>query len=150
MNRPTNTRTSADEPSSARRGRGLWSLLGFATIAALALGACGAAGTSIPSVPPSLVPKVTIEPGMTGGTACVDAATLAVFDQLKAPGADVQAILTANKDVLLKGVQSMQVTDPTTTTWKNDLVAALQAGDSAKAVTLLSQVTSGGVSITTC
>src|SRR4029079_13871364 len=127
-----------------------WSVLGMAALAALALGACGAAGTSIPTVPPSLVPQVTIGAGMSGGTACVDAATLAVFDQLKAPGADVQAILTANKDVLLKGVQSMQVTDPTTTTWKTDLVAALQAGDSAMAVTLLSEVARGGISITTC
>ena len=134
----------------ARRARGLRSVLGLTLLATLALGACGAAGTSIPTVPPSLVPQVTIGAGMSGGTACVDAATLAVFDQLKASGADVQAILTANKDVLLKGVQSMQVTDPTTTTWKSDLVAALQAGDSAKAVTLLSEVASGGISITTC
>ena len=133
-----------------RRPRGLRSVLGLTLLATLALGACGAAGTSIPTVPPSLVPQVTIGAGMSGGTACVDAATLAVFDQLKAPGADVQAILTANKDVLLKGVQSMQVTDPTTTTWKTDLVAALQAGDTAKAVTLLSEVASGGISITTC
>jgi len=132
------------------RARGPRSVLGLTLLATLALGACGAAGTSIPTVPPSLVPQVTIGAGMSGGTACVDAATLAVFDQLKAPGADVQAILTANKDVLLKGVQSMQVTDPTTTTWKTDLVAALQAGDSAKAVTLLSEVASGGISITTC
>ena len=137
-------------PIPTRRPRGLRSVLGLTLLATLALGACGAAGTSIPTVPPSLVPQVTIGAGMSGGTACVDAATLAVFDQLKAPGADVQAILTANKDVLLKGVQSMQVTDPTTTTWKTDLVAALQAGDTAKAVTLLSEVASGGISITTC
>ena len=133
-----------------RRAYGPWSVVGMAVLAALALGACGAAGSSIPTVPPSLIPEVTVEAGMSGGTACVDAATLAVFDQLKAPGADVQAILTANKDVLVKGVQSMQVTDPTTTTWKNDLVAALQSGDFAKATTLIAQVSSGGISITTC
>jgi hypothetical protein len=132
------------------RRRGLRNVLGLTLLATLALGACGAAGTSIPTVPPSLVPQVTIEAGMSGGTACVDAATLAVFDQLKASGADVQAILTANKDVLLAGVQSMQVTDPTTTTWKNDLVAALQTGDFAKAATLVAEVSSGGISITTC
>jgi hypothetical protein len=133
-----------------RRAHGAWSIVGMAAIAALALAACGGAGSSIPTVPPSLVPQVTIGAGMSGATACVDAATLAVFDQLKASGADVQAILTANKDVLLKGVQSMQVTDPTTTTWKNDLVAALQAGDVAKATTLIAQVSSGGIAISTC
>jgi len=137
MNRQTTT----------HRARGLWSVVGLAALATLALGACGAAGAT---VPPSLVPQVTIEAGMSGGTACVDAATLAVFNQLKASGADVQAILTANKEVLLAGVQSMQVTDPTTTTWKNDLVAALQAGDFAKATTLIAEVSSGGVAITTC
>ncbi len=44
----------------------------------------------------------------------------------------------------------MQVTDPTTTTWKNDLVAALQAGDVAKAGTLIAEVSSEGITITTC
>ena len=130
-----------------RRARSMWSVAGLAVVAAMALGACGAAGAT---VPPSLVPQVTVGAGMSGGTACVDAATLAVFDQLKASGADVQAILTANKDVLLAGIQAMRVTDPTTTTWKNDLVAALQAGDVAKATTLIAQVSSGGISITTC
>lgn len=136
------------ETSSRRRGA--WTVVGLAALAALALGACSAAGASVPPAAQSLVPQVTIEPGMSGGTACVDAATLAVFDQLKASGADVQAILTANKDVLLAGIQKMQVTDPTTTTWKNDLVAALQAGDFAKATTLVAEVSSGGITITTC
>jgi hypothetical protein len=139
-----------NRPIPTRRAHGLWSVVGLAALATLALGACGAAGSSIPTVPPSLIPQVTIGAGMSGGTACVDAATLAVFDQLKASGADVQAILTANKEVLLAGVQSMQVTDPTTTTWKNNLVAALQAGDFAKAATLVAEVSSGGISITTC
>ena len=138
------------QETPTRRAHGALSVVGIAALAALALAACGGAGSSIPTVPPSLVPQVTIGAGMSGATACVDAATLAVFDQLKASGADVQAILTANKDVLLKGVQSMQVTDPTTTTWKNDLVAALQAGDFAKATTLIAEVSSGGITITSC
>jgi hypothetical protein len=150
MNRPSSVTSVSAPQTPTRRACSLWSVVGLAAVATLALGACGAAGASIPAVPASLVPQVTIEPGMSGGTACVDAATLAVFDQLKAPGADIQAILTANKDVLLKGVQAMQVTDPTTTTWKNDLVAALQAGDNAKAAVLLAQVASGGITITTC
>ena len=72
---------------------GLRSVVGLAAVTVLALSACGAAGASIPTVPSSLVPQVTIEPGMSGGTACVDAATLAVFDQLKAPGANISPSL---------------------------------------------------------
>ena len=149
MNRPPSD-SNVSPPRMPARRRSTWSVLGFAVLTTLALGACGGAGASVPTVPPSLVPQVTIGAGMSGGTACVDAATLAVFDQLKASGADVQAILTANKDVLLAGVQTMQVTDPTTTTWKNDLVAALQAGDFTKAADLVAEVASGGITITTC
>jgi hypothetical protein len=138
-------------PATPNRHRvSTWSVATLVALAALALGACGGAGASIPTVPPSLVPQVTVGAGMADGTACVDGATLAVFDQLKASGADVQAILTANKDVLLAGVQAMQVNDPTTTTWKNDMVAALQAGDFTKAADLVAEVSSGGISITTC
>lgn len=149
MNRPEFA-WNVSPPRTLARRRSTWSLVGFMALAVLAVGACGGAGASVPTVPPSLVPQVTVGAGMSGGTACVDAATLAVFDQLKGSGADVQAILTANKDVLLAGVQSMQVTDPTTTTWKTDLVAALQAGDFTKAADLVAEVSSGGITITTC
>jgi len=142
-------------PNSPRRfsAAGIRRVALIGAIAAAAVAACGGASTSaIPSIAiPSNLPSVavTVEPGGSGGTACVDAATLAVIDQLKAPGADVQALLTSNKDVLIKGVQSMQVNDPTTTTWKNDFVAAVQAGDSAKVGTLLGQIDTD-IKITTC
>jgi hypothetical protein len=143
-------------PNASRRrvkAAGIRRLALTGAIAAFALAACGGASTSaIPTVVvPSNLPQVavTVEPGASGGTACVDAATLAVIDQLKAAGADVQALLTANKDTLVKGLQAMQVNDPTTTTWKSDFVAAVQAGDSAKVTTLLGQIDTD-IKITTC
>jgi hypothetical protein len=128
-------------------------LIGVVAFAAAGIGACSAVSTS--SLPSIAVPSITIPslPAVTGGsplTACVDSATFGVIQQLKAPGADVQGLLTTNKDVLVNGLQRFQPADPATVAWRDALVAALQSGDMTAAATQVALVTNSQVSLTSC
>jgi hypothetical protein len=127
-----------------------WVLISILAAASLGLGACsGVSSSSLPSVTlPTSIPSLPA--GGSPLTACVDASTFAILDQLKAPGADVQTILTTNKDALVTGLQSFQPADAATTTWRDALVAALQANDTATATTLVGQLASGTVTVTSC
>jgi hypothetical protein len=111
---------------------------------ALAVGACAGAGASslptignIPTVPAS-------------GSACLDAATLSIIDQLKASGADVPTILAANKDKLTSGLNQFQPTDPAVKSWRDTLVAAIGSNDAALVATQVAIVSSGQVTIPPC
>jgi hypothetical protein len=73
-----------------------------------------------------------------------------VIQQLKAPGADVAGILTANKTLLVTGLQKLQPADATTTAWRDALVAPLNAGDVTTAATQIAMLTNGQVSLTSC
>ena len=52
-----------------------------------------------------------------------------VIDQLRAPGADVPALLAANKDALITGLEDLESADPATMAWRDALVTALTNGD---------------------
>jgi len=111
---------------------------------ALTVGACAGAGASslptlgnVPTVPAS-------------GSACLDAATLAILDQLKATGADVPALLAANKDKLASGLNQFQPTDPAVKTWRDTLVAAIGSNDAALVATQVAMVSSGQVTLPPC
>lgn len=135
------------QTSPRRRARAALIFLAFA---ALGLGACSPGSTGVPSIgiPSGVLP--TTNPSGSPVAACMDAATMAVIDQLKAPGADVATILTANKDVLVNGLNSLKPADPATTTWRDALVKAIQDGDTTAAKTQIDALVSGGVTLTAC
>jgi hypothetical protein len=137
-----------------RHGLGrAWLVAGVLALSAAGLGACSTAGPS--SIPSIALPSVSIPslPVASGGSplgACVDAATFAILQQLKAPGADVQGILTANKDTLINGLKGFQPADPATAAWRDALVAALTAGDMTAAASQVAMLTGSQLSITSC
>ena len=141
------TSTTTAGRGSRHRARIVLILFAFA---AVGLGACSPGSSAAPSlnVPSNLLP--TTNPSGSAMAACVDAATMAVIDQLKAPGADVPSILTANKDALIAGLNSLQPADAATTTWRDALVKALQDGDAAAAKTQVDALASGGITLTAC
>jgi sugar phosphate isomerase/epimerase len=70
-----------------------------------------------------------------------------------APGtgcADVPAILAANKEALISGLQGFQPTDQTTLTWRDQLVAALQASDFTTAAAKVSELATSGIALAQC
>ena len=115
----------------------------------LAVAACSGAGaTSLPSInAPTLPPS-------GAGSACLDAPTMAILDQLKATGADTPAIVAANKDALVTGLGKLQSSDPAVVAWRDAFIAAVQAGkadDVAAQVALLSNGQANGqISIPPC
>lgn len=116
---------------------------------AVMLAGCSSVTTpsGLPSSLPTTLPSIATN---SAGTACLDAATMAVITQLQAPNADVQAILTANKDALLAGLQSFQPTDPTTVKWRDDLIAALQGSDMTTAAAKIKEITTAGITLASC
>ena len=54
---------------------------------------------------------------------------MAIIDQLRAPGADVPALLAANKAALTTGLADLESADPAVTEWRDALLSALAAGD---------------------
>jgi hypothetical protein len=137
-----------------RHGLGrAWLVAGVLALSAAGLGACSTAGPS--SIPSIAIPSVSIPslPVASGGSplgACVDAATFAILQQLKAPGADVQGILTANKDALINGLKGFQPADPATASWRDALVTALTAGDMTAAASQVAMLTGSQLSISSC
>jgi hypothetical protein len=117
------------------------------TMAAGIAAACSATPTTVPSLPTSLP---TLPTSVPSGTGCLDATTMGIITQLQAPGADVPAILTANKDALISGLQGFQPTDQTTLTWRDQLVAALQASDFTTAAAKVSELATSGIALAQC
>lgn len=139
------TKTTATALTGAVHRGPRAALAALAIAAAFALGACGAGASALPSVD-----LPTQDPNATPVTACVDAATKAVLDQLTASGADVPAILSSNEAVLIAGLQTFQPADEATETWRDDFVAALEDGDMTAAEAQVQELVSGGVAITAC
>ena len=138
---------SGRRAGAARR----YALIAILGIAGLGVVGCSAAASAIPSViTNATLPPLPLPTGGSPLAACVDSATYAVIQQLKAPGADVAAILTANKAVLLTGLQQLHPVDAATTTWRDALLAALNAGDMTAAGTQIALLTSSQVSLTSC
>jgi ABC-type phosphate/phosphonate transport system substrate-binding protein len=124
--------------------------LRLALLAALAmgLGACsGTMASNLPTLPSVELP--TLPPG-GAGSACLDQQTLAILDQLKATGADVPALLAANKDKLIAGLNQLQPTDSAVVTWRDALVAAIRSDNAQVVATQVALLANGQVSIPAC
>jgi hypothetical protein len=86
----------------------------------------------------------------SGTAACVDAPTMAIIDQLRASGANVPALLAANKDALISGLGGLESSDPITTAWRDALVDALESGDMDAAATQIAKLANDEVALTPC
>jgi hypothetical protein len=128
-------------------------LIGGLVLASAILGACGAGASSLPSIAiPSDLGSMTLPTIDASGalSGCLDATTVGILNQLESQAPDVGGALTANKDALVSGLQAFQPADTATTTWRDQLVTALQSGDLATATTKIQMLVSGEVSIPTC
>ncbi len=123
-------------------------LFGFVAAAALALGACS--GAVIATVPPSL-PLPTLPPEVASSAPdCVDAPTMTILDGVAAAGADVPALLSANKDALIAGLEDLESTDPLVTTWRDEFVGALESGNLDLAALQVAKLTNDEVTLPPC
>ncbi len=119
----------------------------------LALAACNPPATvSVPSITPSLGPALEVPTtsviSLQG--ACLDPATAGILNQLQAQGANAPTILASNKAQLIQGLQAFQPQDEATATWRDQLVAALQAGDMVKAMAEVRMLASNQVAVASC
>lgn len=135
-----------------RRARPL--LLGLAATAlAFTFAACsgGVTASDIPTELPSIeIPTFPPDDMASGDAACIDPETMAIIDQLRAPDADVEAILTANRDALVDGLMAVETSDPTFEDWRDSLVGALEGGDLTAAAAQVSLLAAGAVTLTPC
>lgn len=147
-----------DEPLRSGGGVARRLLLGLAA-ASLALTFAACSGGSLSSgVPDDLggVPSDEVIPTFppddlaTGTAACLDAPTMAIIDQLRAPGADVPAVLAANEEALIEGLQDLESADPRTMAWRDALLAALAADDMTAAAAQVAVLVAGDLTITPC
>jgi hypothetical protein len=99
-------------------------------ITLLTLAACSGVSTS----PAATVSAATASTGpiasASGAAACIDAEAAAVIEALRAPGADVQAIITEQGDTLVAGLQRF-TPPPDATAWRDELVTSIESGDAA-------------------
>jgi len=126
---------------------------------ALAFAACSAGGGTIASGVPddlggmpsgSFIPTFPPDDLSSAAAACIDPPTMAIIDQLRAPGADVQAILTQNEDALVAGLGDLDSADPATTEWRDALLSALESGDMTAAAAQVAVLVAGELTITPC
>jgi hypothetical protein len=140
-------RTSLPARPRARRSM----LLGLAlTAAVFGLGACQMGTNAVPTLPSLALPTFPPDDMASGTSACIDVPTMAIIDQLRATGADVPAVIAANKDVLVAGLERLESSDATTTAWRDAMVAAVKSGDAADIALQVSRLKSGQVTITPC
>ena len=137
-----------------RRG-GLRAVPAIVVLAATAvLAACNSGASILPSVslPSVAIPSVQASLSVSGSglTGCVDAATFAILNQLQQQGANVPTLLQQNKPALITGLQAFQPPDAATTTWRDQLVTALQANDMTTAATKVQMLAAGEVSLSSC
>jgi hypothetical protein len=146
-----------NEPTrvTAARARRLFLPLGPVLAAGLALAACTGGATTPTSVPtidiPTALPSAVASIAASAATAaCVDAQTMGILNQLKAPGADVAGILASNKDTLIAGLGRFDPPDAATTAWRDSLVNAIAASDTAGVAAQLQVLANGGVTLAGC
>lgn len=128
-------------------------LLGVAaTGLALSLAACGTGGSAsaIPNLASAQIPTFPPDDLASGVASCIDAPTMAIIDQLRAPGADVPALLAANKDALTSGLSDLESSDPAVTEWRDALLSALASGDMTTAAGQIALLAANQVALTPC
>jgi len=119
---------------------------------ALSLAACGAGGSasSIPTIPSDQIPSFPPDDLASGVASCIDAPTMAIIDQLRAPGADVPGLLAANKDKLTTGLADLESSDPKVAEWRDALLSALASGDMTAAASQIALLAANQISLTPC
>jgi hypothetical protein len=146
-----------DRPQRQLLSRATPAAVMLAAIAAFA--ACNPAASSAPSfvlpsveIPSIAIPSIGASLSVTGSgvTGCIDPATAAILSQAQAQGADIPTLLEQNKDALVQGLEAFQPGDPATTTWRDDVVFALKAGDFTTAAQQVQMMASGQVAIASC
>jgi hypothetical protein len=125
-----------------------------ALVGAGLLAACNPAGQN-PSPPPTStgeLPALEVPTSSVISTtgACLDPATSGILNQLQGQGADSATILATHKDALIQGLQAFQPQDAATATWRDQLVAALQAGDLVKAAAEVRMLGNAEVAVASC
>lgn len=129
--------------------------LGIVTLAGAGLlAACNPGGqaASPPAPSASELPALEAPTSSVISTtgACLDPATSGILNQLQAQGADTAMILANNKDALIRGLQAFQPQDAATATWRDQLVAALQAGDLTRAAVEVRVLGNAEVAVASC
>ncbi|HET9850975.1 MAG TPA: hypothetical protein VFP56_00550 [Candidatus Limnocylindrales bacterium] len=142
-------------PRVAARSRSAFlGLAGIAlafTFAACGPGAASAIPTGLPGDLSSMeIPTFPPDDMASGTAACIDAPTMAIIDQLRAPGADVPALLAANKDALLTGLANLESSDPAVESWRDALLTALTDDDMTAAAAQVAVLAADQVSLTPC
>ena len=120
---------------------------------ALSMAACGP-GTTASSLPGDLasmeIPTFPPDDMASGTAACIDAPTMAIIDQLRAPGADVPALLAANKAALETGLADLESADPAVNEWRDALLSALAGNDMTAAAAQIAALAANQVALTPC
>jgi len=142
-------------PTLARlQTRSRRTFLALAGIAlALSFAGCGprAIASAIPEDLSSMeIPTMPPDDFASGTAACIDAPTMSIIDQLRAPGADVPALLAANKDALLTGLADLESSDPAVEEWRDALLTALTANDLTAAAAQIAALAAEEVALTPC
>ncbi len=137
------------------RSAGLFrrALLGLAASGlALSMAACGPGTTAsnLPALSSAAIPTMPPDDLASGAAACIDAATMTIIDQLRAPGADVPALLAANKDALEAGLAELDSADPAVMEWRDALLSALADDDMTAAAAQVALVAANQVALTPC
>jgi hypothetical protein len=123
-----------------------------ATSLACSMAACSprATASSVPDLSSVAIPTFPPDDLASGSAACIDADTMAIIDQLRAPGADVPALLAANKDALVSGLADLESSDPKVLEWRDALLSALTSNDMTAAATQIAVLAANQVSLTPC
>jgi hypothetical protein len=116
------------------------------------MAACGprATASAIPDLSSAAIPTFPPDDLASGTAACIDPDTMAIIDQLRAPGADVTALLAANKDALVSGLADLESSDPKVTDWRDALLSGLASGDMTAAAAQIAVLAANQVSLTPC
>lgn len=142
------TRASARSP---RRSAAVG--LGFAL--AFGLGACSGGtvlptGSAVPTVPSSVVIVLPTMPDASDMTACLDANTRALLDQIRSTPADAPALIATNKDAIIDALGELESDDPAVNSWRDSMVTALENADTTNLLILINRFRSGEVMIASC
>jgi hypothetical protein len=154
-------------PPRVARRRPPLAILSIAVLAAAAgFAACNPSGSgplsslSVPSVglPSVEVPSVgvpsvglpTLGAAGTPAADCVGPFVAMVLTRLQQQGVDVEATLQQYSVALIAALQTWTPQESARTSWRDQLAAALQAKDYAKAAATMQQLTSGKVTVTPC
>ncbi|HXG26343.1 MAG TPA: hypothetical protein VNL94_05770 [Candidatus Binatia bacterium] len=142
--------------AGARRGPALLAV----GVLALGLAACSGTGTASgdPMFPDDVggqssdefIPTFPPDDLSTDPAACIDGATMAIIDQLRAPDADVPALLGQHADALIEGLDDLASAIPETREWRDALLTALAEGDIDAAAAQVARLVAGEVTITPC